>query len=354
MPRRLVDRILAGEAKESLVPEVLNLGTPLLASQSLWMDISSPVISVDNVVEYFFKYDEWKAYKLTDLPCLAPPFPTFWLDSKRPEPSDIKIGRGITFSDIRKEMPPSWAAFVVGIKIDHDDPDRDDDSVKGLDVIHEMVMHHTQKNLRAMDIDDDAHWLIEVTLFYQHSGGAIVGPVGSELIPLDRLGVPLLNQFQISGSLGMRIPVASPSTDIAQLLYHELFSLLVIPGLFGVSLMHCRNVEQVVHEPSPKEQKSARKKMGRELQSYYVLAINPMSRRKVYVGEGGDGGNGGPGLGDGDPRRFHIVRGHFKDFREGPGLFGQHHGIWWWDYFARGDTEVGMVAKDYDVQAPDE
>jgi hypothetical protein len=32
------------------------------------------------------------------------------------------------------------------------------------------------------------------------------------------------------------------------------------------------------------------------------------------------------------PRALHIMRGHFKDYREGRGLFGKVHGMWWWDF----------------------
>ena len=31
-------------------------------------------------------------------------------------------------------------------------------------------------------------------------------------------------------------------------------------------------------------------------------------------------------------RALHICRGHFKDYREGRGLFAKTHGIWWWDF----------------------
>ncbi len=31
-------------------------------------------------------------------------------------------------------------------------------------------------------------------------------------------------------------------------------------------------------------------------------------------------------------RALHIMRGHFKDYREGRGLFGKVHGMWWWDF----------------------
>jgi hypothetical protein len=53
-----------------------------------------------------------------------------------------------------------------------------------------------------------------------------------------------------------------------------------------------------------------------------------------------------PGGGGGSP--LHICRGHFKDYRE-RGLFGRHKGIYWWDHYVRGSIERGVVFKDYDV-----
>ena len=49
---------------------------------------------------------------------------------------------------------------------------------------------------------------------------------------------------------------------------------------------------------------------------------------------------------------LHICRGHFKDFREGPGLGKFHvHGVWWWHPQVRGSAERGAVKKDYEVVA---
>lgn len=47
----------------------------------------------------------------------------------------------------------------------------------------------------------------------------------------------------------------------------------------------------------------------------------------------------------------HIRRGHFKDFTHGPGLFGRHHGLYWWDVavVCKKDKDAPPAKKDYDV-----
>lgn len=43
------------------------------------------------------------------------------------------------------------------------------------------------------------------------------------------------------------------------------------------------------------------------------------------------------------------MRGHFKDYRQSGGLFGKHHGLFWWGSALRGTGLRGVVAKHYAV-----
>ena len=51
---------------------------------------------------------------------------------------------------------------------------------------------------------------------------------------------------------------------------------------------------------------------------------------------------------------LHICRGHFKDYRDGKGLFGRYKDIYWWESQVRGNGEHGVVLKDYNVNEPSE
>ncbi len=46
---------------------------------------------------------------------------------------------------------------------------------------------------------------------------------------------------------------------------------------------------------------------------------------------------------------MHIVRGHFKDYRNGGGLFGKLKGLYWWDMHVAGDISNGQIVKDYSI-----
>ena len=62
---------------------------------------------------------------------------------------------------------------------------------------------------------------------------------------------------------------------------------------------------------------------------------------------------GGIGRGGGLKQALHICRGHFKDYRDGRGLFGKHKGLYWWEQNVRGSIEQGVHIKDYRVRTPD-
>lgn len=49
---------------------------------------------------------------------------------------------------------------------------------------------------------------------------------------------------------------------------------------------------------------------------------------------------------------LHIRRGHFKDYRQGAGLFGKVKGLFWWDMSAAGGMHAGVVIKEYAVNGP--
>lgn len=109
-------------------------------------------------------------------------------------------------------------------------------------------------------------------------------------------------------------------------------------SLVGISIANCRNAERVEMEPPERLNRRHLERKGRPLFRYYVLNIAPV--RKILEQEGGLGENS---LGV----ALHLCRGHFKDFREGGGLFGRHKGLYWWDAAVRGSVKHGVVAKDY-------
>ena len=107
--------------------------------------------------------------------------------------------------------------------------------------------------------------------------------------------------------------------------------------LFSLSLMNCKNVK--LENIDPPTTIKHRNRHARPAISYHVLKIRPMS---IHTRGGGEW-KGSPGK-----LSIHIRRGHFKDYRTGPGLFGKYHDIYWWEseVVGRGSTQVD---KEYDI-----
>ena len=127
----------------------------------------------------------------------------------------------------------------------------------------------------------------------------------------------------------------------------EAVSDLVLTGprnvmALAVSLCHCRNVSVTTTEVARPLQKKRAQRGRAPVTRYHTLVIDPMRRtldRSVH--------------GSGDLKKaLHICRGHFKEYREGAGLFGQHGGMWWWNMHARGNPALGRLVKDYAVIEP--
>ena len=118
----------------------------------------------------------------------------------------------------------------------------------------------------------------------------------------------------------------------------------LMPALFAISLMHCKNVRVEQVDPPPALSRKAARRGGRPLVRYHVLEIGPM--RRILDGEGAARTNG---LG----HALHICRGHFKTFTEEAPLFGKHVGAYWWHDVARGSPRQGVVASDYQVTVDD-
>lgn len=109
--------------------------------------------------------------------------------------------------------------------------------------------------------------------------------------------------------------------------------------LFATSLMHAKNVE-LVDNPLPPKVAKRRQKDGKPVVTFKTLKIESMRKQAMNAREGGD---------TSAKRALHLVRGHFKDYREGGGLFGKYNGLYWWDMHVAGNEKAGIVVKDYSV-----
>lgn len=124
-----------------------------------------------------------------------------------------------------------------------------------------------------------------------------------------------------------------------------LFKLITVPICSFLNFYHCKNVTLVKHYIDEKLIKSREKSKNKKgyIQKYYTLSIEPM--KKVLLQHGSKS--------SGSKKAFHIVPGHFKEYKIGEdgtgGLFGKLEGVWFWNNHVRGNKKIGEIKKTYDI-----
>lgn len=118
-------------------------------------------------------------------------------------------------------------------------------------------------------------------------------------------------------------------------------------ALIGIAItfMHCKNVQLIENKPPEKLQKARIRRKKIPLVTHYTLEISPA--KKILSEKGNIEKTG-------IKQALHICRGHFKDYRDGSGLFGKYKGLYWWESQVRGSKDEGMIIKDYKVNPPKE
>ena len=107
-------------------------------------------------------------------------------------------------------------------------------------------------------------------------------------------------------------------------------------------LLNCKNISTKKNYP-PEALNKKRIKQGKQpLFTYHTLVINPISEKRR---------NDGPHEATGIKQRLHFCRGHFKEYTDSNKLFGKYTGMYWWQPMVRGNKELGIVHKNYQIKA---
>lgn len=96
---------------------------------------------------------------------------------------------------------------------------------------------------------------------------------------------------------------------------------MLYPALLAISLLNCKNVSTSDVKVDAALVRSHKRK-GRDITpGYKVIEIQPLTKHiKNVSGETGY-----------SSKVASIIRGHFKDYSQGKGLFGKYKGMFWWD-----------------------
>ena len=106
-------------------------------------------------------------------------------------------------------------------------------------------------------------------------------------------------------------------------------------------VLSCKNVSLTPVDPPEKLNKKRIKNGKQPLYRYHVLTVDlDKGRKQSGVGRGANLGT----------MPVHLCRGHFKEYTTEKPLFGRVTGRFWWQPYARGKAENGVVMKDYEIK----
>ncbi len=337
---------------------------------------SAAVIVADNVAEYLYAGTDQEQWDVTrDFPNLAPPFPTFWIETRRPSrivsrergelPSELLPFRwGMLFvaedaanlaGSVRsqeavtkarqlldREVRSGWARHGAALNeklaqfgsparaIPHLSPPE----LALLQQAAALTQLGRSDLETVLDLWSGVRWLVRALLFTEVDRGRVIGPLAEWQYLLDAQGNPTGKPLRlVVGQDGDRDDVERVVQDVDPLTFAPLLTL---------SFLHCKNVELVEHVPPAKLARAHARRKGREPARYYTLQIDPM--RKVLKDEGGAEHHG-------LKRALHICRGHFATYTEERPLFGKRAGTFWIPAHVRGSADAGLVGKEYRVLA---
>lgn len=266
-------------------------------------DPSLPVLLIDNVSDYYFTGTDQEYWDLTrDFPNLAPPFPVCWFENK--------LARSIHSKDCG-----------------------DTDLTKWIPHGRQGVLLHglTRDQWQGEGIPDNAQWILWCELFidYNRRGTPCAGPHGSMFLAVDGEGA-------IIGTPWMQTFAGPEHEGVIEALITFLH-----PALLAISFLHCKNVHLAEHVVERPLARKYRERHGIAPANYKTLVIEPLKQILRSEGRAGEVGLA---------KAMHICRGHFRDYREGRGLFGKYHQLVWTPSIIRGTRGGGPPPREIEVK----
>jgi hypothetical protein len=255
---------------------------------------------ITNVAEYFYlgtRQEVWNYRE--DFPHPVPPFNRLWMEWKPPK--QFNLGG--------KRVDSTLEVDRMGALVETKEPPKDADS----------TIKYAVAMLLIMEPRGATDYLL-------------VGPYMEFFIDRD---------FNMAGFPGPdfgQVKFFFPATDAQKFdaIYSgeargaipKSYRSSFFPVMLALSFLNCRNVH-VAQKTAPPKLVAKHVKKGHPLNftSHRIIEIQPIKRAS---GEA----SGEKGY---SRQAAAIMRGHFKDYREGKGLFGRYKGLYWWDQQLRGD-----------------
>lgn len=329
------------------------------------------VIEASNVCRYYYQETPQEEWDLTeDFPNIAPPWPLAWFDYGFPAYSNSngqqvslagmrnwRVGTLMAARDVRAEAPSTLeeraavqAWMSIGRRLLAERPDEYDRlapmvrKLGPVEVFRTILTPGEQASWLALVADvkppDSVRWTVEAWEF-------LMEPPSSHVHAVQRTIYAVQSSGQLYWSEGGYMAFGPIIDNLSnQQRVHRLKDMgggtlfLHIP-LLAICLAHCKNVELRQVEVPAKLARASERRHGYRGISYGVLEIDPM---RTVIRNAAEAERRRTGTAP--TRVLHIVRGHFKDYRE-RGLFGQNHGMYWWAMQTRGSAAIGTHHKAY-------
>ena len=256
--------------------------------------VAAEIIRGDEVLEDFLREPIPDKVQMLELPNIAPTFDHMFLDFKL-----SKKNRSI-------DLFSRWTGEGLGVLVS------------------------------AMQAEERAKWVLNFTVFIQ-AVKEEVWPAWEWVIPIREDGTISYQESEGKKALYAKQLGNYPGWGPDEI--PNLAGIALHVSLITISLMNCKNVVLQTKKIDPKINKSRVRKGRLIYVDYYTLEVHPVGRTKTGASSKTD-----------QRMPLHLCRGHFKDYRDGEGLFGKLKGLYWWPAHARGDASVGINIKDYDVK----
>ena len=253
-----------------------------------------PVVLIDNVSDYYYTASDQEYWDLRDhFPNLAPPWPQFWMEHKLPRTIHSK-----------EEGDTNVAQFCrgrVGVLMTAVEP----------------------KDAKGEGIPENARWIYwaEIFIDYGMAGVTAMGSHGAIMLAVDQEG-RIIDRPWIQG-LNRAGQYEDQMRSLASWLN---------PAWLAVCFLHCKNVTLTDNRPEEPQRLKHLRKFGVNPAPYKTLVIEPMKQVLRTEGRAGEVGV---------QKALHICRGHFRDYREGRGLFGKYKVQVWMPSIVRGTKGAG-------------
>lgn len=307
-----------------LIDEIRNLGSLKQFEPDRWLpeedrkkipraftaicDHSLPVMVIDNVAEYFrsfaargeFKWGpDWSFEKA--FPTIAPPYRRFWLEHR---------GSSVVVDWNSKPAPDA----PNGQMFEHQIPD-----FRSGVLVTQVAWEEPDPAIR---------WTLRCELF-NYVGPYYEPPGKYRAVVLD------LNE---EGALTLMTLLADNSMTKQDLYPNYSTTIMALyPALLAICFMHCKNVKVLDNKVPKPLAKKWHAKHNLWPSPYKTLMIEPMT--EILRREGNSESTG-------LTMALHICRGHWRNYREGKGLFGKYHGMYWQPSVVRGTKRYDLDEGD--------